>query len=242
MSVLALHQSLLVGGGTTTDPNYANVSLLLHMDGSDGSTTFTDNSPSPRTMTANGNAQIDTTQFKFGGASGLFDGAGDYLSTPSNAVFNMGSGSFTIEGWIRFSSAGTRGVIAAQINSAGANSSISFWVERTAADKVRGFCVAGSSVFGDIVGSTTMSTDTWHHFAYVRDGNDFDIYLDGISDATTVVGASAVNSSANALGVGRAGEFDGIYLNGWLDDLRITKGVARYTANFTPPSTAFPNS
>ena len=78
---------------------------LLHMDGSDGSTTFTDESGT--TWTANGNAQIDTAQSKFGGASGLFDGASDYLQTPYTADHNTGTGDFTIDQWIRFNSVAT---------------------------------------------------------------------------------------------------------------------------------------
>lgn len=76
--------------------------LLLHCDGTDGSTTFSDNGVTGHTVTANGNAQIDTAQSKFGNASGLFDGTGDYLTIPDHADWNFGTGNFTIDAWIRF--------------------------------------------------------------------------------------------------------------------------------------------
>lgn len=227
--------------GPPKDPNYSSVSLLLHMDGTDGSTSFTDNSPSPRTMTVGGNAQVDTAQSKFGGASLLLDGSGDYLTTPANAVFNLGSGAFTIEGWIRFASGGVRGVIVGQADAGGADASLSFYVERTASNQIRGVCFASGTPFGSVTGTTTLAVDTWYHFAYVRSGNNFNIYLNGVSDASTVTSSSSVSSSAYNLSVGRLGAFNGLYLNGWLDDLRITKGVARYTGTFPVPTAAFPN-
>ena len=78
------------------DPHYANVSLLLHGDGADNGTVFTDNSHSPKTVTAYGNAKTSTAQSKFGGSSIFFDGNGDYLVSPSNSAFQFGTGDFTI--------------------------------------------------------------------------------------------------------------------------------------------------
>jgi hypothetical protein len=79
--------------------------VLLHMNGSDASTTFTDNAFGGlgHTWTANGNAQIDTAQSKFGGASGLFDGNGDYISTPDSDDFFFSAGDFTFDTWVRLS-------------------------------------------------------------------------------------------------------------------------------------------
>jgi hypothetical protein len=78
------------------DPNYASVSLLLHMDGTNGSTVFTDLSPVPKVVTRFGDAQISTAQSKFGGSSAYFDGTGDYLTVASSADFGFGTGDFTI--------------------------------------------------------------------------------------------------------------------------------------------------
>jgi len=91
------------GEGVGTDPatigdaNFADVSLLLHGDGTSGSTTFTDSSSNAVVVTANGNAQIDTAIKKFGTGSIQFDGTGDYLTTSTNSAFGYGAGDFTIE-------------------------------------------------------------------------------------------------------------------------------------------------
>ena len=82
------------------DASYSSVSLLLHGNGINGSTTITDNSPSPKTVTAVGNAQISTAQSKFGGGSIAFDGTGDYLTTPNNSDYQFGTSDFTVECWI----------------------------------------------------------------------------------------------------------------------------------------------
>ena len=83
------------------DPFFNKVSLLLPMTGSNGSTTFSDDSPSPKTATANGNAQISTALEA--GGNGYFDGTGDYLSIPDHADFAFGSADFTVEFFINFS-------------------------------------------------------------------------------------------------------------------------------------------
>ncbi len=80
--------------------------LLLHMDGTDGATTFPDSSPSARTVTVNGNAQVDTAQSVFGGASALFDGTGDFLTVPEAADFDIATGDFVIDFRWRTSSLG----------------------------------------------------------------------------------------------------------------------------------------
>lgn len=78
---------------------------LLHMNGVDGSTTFTDESG--KSWTAKGNAQIDTAGSRFGGASALFDGSGDYMELPDHEDFNVGSGDFTVDFWFRKNANGT---------------------------------------------------------------------------------------------------------------------------------------
>ena len=94
----------------TADPYYDNVSLLLHGDGTNGSTTIVDNSPSPKTMTALGNAQISTTESLFGGSSLYFDGSGnDAIQTLPGNDFVYGTGPFTLEAWIYYQGKGNGG-------------------------------------------------------------------------------------------------------------------------------------
>ena len=92
--------------------------------------------------------------------------------------------------------------------------------------------VGGSSQY------TTASADTWYHVAFVRDGNDWSLYLNGTLEGTrTGLSGSITSSSLGSLEIGRKYN-DTYYVDGYIDDLRITKGLARYTSNFTPPTSA----
>jgi hypothetical protein len=86
---------------TRVDPFSANVSLMLHFDGANGSTTFVDSSPNNFTVTRAGDAVISTAQSRFGGSSVVFDGDSDYLSAGFNDAFAFGTSDFTIEVWYR---------------------------------------------------------------------------------------------------------------------------------------------
>ena len=172
----------------TDDPYGANVSLLLHMDGSNGGTAFTDSSSSPSTLTANGNAQISTAQSKFGGASGLFDGTGDYVVIPSNSKFDFGSSDMTIEFWFRSTQStsnadllgrewgGTNvGGWVIQLNGNGSGPLTVYWADYST-----------SNVF--LQGSGSGHRDgNWHHLAWTKNGTVHTLWLDGasISSATT---------------------------------------------------------
>jgi len=224
---------------TPVDPQFGSVSLLLHGDGTNGSATITDSSPTPKTVTAAGNAQISTAQSKFGGASLLFDGNGDYLASASNAAFGMGTSNFTLEAWIRpnLITGFDRGIIefrntifgqldggAAFIQ--GSSAKLGFW------DGVTGYGLTG----------TVVSLNTWHHVAFVRLGNTLTAYLNGTQDFTA---SFTVNlGSARPLGIGgsNTNTLKGSSpFSGYIDEVRITKGIARYTTNFTPPTAPFPD-
>jgi hypothetical protein len=208
------------------DPNFSSVSLLLHMDGSNGSTTFTDSSSNALTVTANGNAQISTAQSKFGGASGLFDGNGDYLLVPADGTA-IGTGDFTIEGWIRTVAADGYRCIASLVPSSDDNSLYVYsntiiWYEG-----------------GIRCQSATFTNNTWYHIAATRSSGTVRVFLDGAVSGTTF--SSTANIGNNTTRIGTRGAANLEWFNGYIDDLRITKGVARYTANFTPPTAAFPD-
>lgn len=222
----------------TPDPDFASVSLLLHMDGSNGSTTFTDSSSNSLSVTANGNAQISTAQSKFGGASGYFDGSGDYIATGTDAALTFGSGSFTIEFWIR--PTGTQPTNPRIIGNLSANAFVAGdWV--LTQDLNYGFYVASYSGASPLVSLGSSATnDVWTHIAIVRDGNDFEMFKDGVSVSTNTWSGS-LDSGTRRFVVGSSGQTTEFW-KGYIDDLRITKGVARYTANFTPPTAAFPDA
>jgi hypothetical protein len=214
---------------TPTDPDFANVSLLLHMDGADESTTFTDSSSNALTVTANGGAEISTDESKFGGASGYFDGSST-LSAPSDAAVS-GEEDFTAEAWVYpFGDPVSTYVWLANDTYGGLSSPIA----------TNGTVLTGRSLIEDLGQTTTSVTfDDWNHIAITRTGVTGRIFING------VIGWEGTLDADYAAGVIRIGSDGGgsdFPFNGYIDDLRITKGVARYTANFTPPTAAFPDA
>ena len=224
------------GGGGSTDPNFANVSLLLHMDGTNGSTTFTDSSSNTVSITANGNAQITTSTFKFGTGSSTYDGTGDYLNTPSSSLFNFGTGSaFTVEAFIRVPNSFIRPIFSQRI----AGVFAPFEIQQNGSGYTWLLANAAVNNWASVASSSTglISTNTWYHIALVGDGTNVKFYHEG----TQILSASqpAWTSANRTMYIGGGG--DGVY-QGQIDEFRVTKGVARYTANFTPPTAPFPDS
>lgn len=226
-----------------TDPYWANVVSLLHFDGADASTTFTDQKG--KVWTPSGNAQIDTAQSKFGGASLWLDGAGDFVTTDDSPDFYLGNGDFTIEGFFNETAASTGSQIIGQ-HTTQSESNSSFRVST-----IGGKLYVRASVGGVAYGTNNPavhSMGVWHHFAFVRSASSLLLFFDGVEvGRDDRIGASSLNNSTMPVCIGATRTNSGVdatfpYFNGWIDDLRITKGVARYTANFTPPTAAFPNS
>jgi len=232
--------SLVAGaasGNAPIDPDLASVSLLLHMDGTNGSTTFTDSSSNAISVTANGNAQISTAQSKFGGASGLFDGSGDYALTASNSALGLGTGDFTIELWARFDSAvdGFGRIVQCGNIGTGGDWQLIRWSTTSPAEIV--FDVENST-YRLSSGSSTVPVNTWAHIAVTRAGSTVRMFIDGTQVAS---GGIPANLTKSVVAVG-ASDGGANSHSGYIDDLRITKGVARYTSAFTPPSAPFPDS
>lgn len=218
------------------DAYYESVKLLLHCNGTNGSTTFTDSELTPKTVVVNGNAQIATAQSKFGGASGYFDGTGDYLSLADNEDWTFGTGDFTVEAWVYL-----HGSWAAQgaIYSGRPDNTVqpSLFVGITADKKPR-FIAASStstSIF-DQTAASALNTGQWYHIAAVRSGTAFNLYVDGTSVASATSSASLYNPTTRVC-VG--GDSNANYFYGYIDDFRLTKGAARYTSAFTPPAAEF---
>ncbi len=210
--------------------NDSNTVSLLHMNGTDGSTTFTDNAAGgTHTWTAQGNAQIDTAQSKFGGASGLFDGTGDYVDTPDSDNWNFGSGDFTIDGWVRLNSLAAVNSIVSQYVSGGND-----WVLYTQGDGSVRFYAGGASIVDMTSVSSEVTTNTWYHLAVTRSGNNWKLFKNGTQIASS--GATgAMPDYASLLYIG-AYNPPAYFFDGSIDELRISKGIARWTANFTPPT------
>lgn len=221
------------------------VKVLLHFDGADASTTVTDaafGATETHTWTAAGNAQIDTAASKFGGASGLFDGTGDYWTTPDSVDFTLGGEDFTIDFWFNCNAAGgaVRRIAGQSDNSLTASAS-SFNIRRIAANTITAGVYVGSTEFS--VAGTTQFTDAlntgWHHLAFTRDGSVLRLFIDGVQEGGNVAISGSVNDSANALSVGQTGEVTSAQWLGWVDEFRLSVGIARWTTTFTPPTAPY---
>lgn len=217
----------------------ANVALLLHMDGVDASTSFPDNSTNQHTVTAVGNAQVDTAQSKFGGASGLFDGTGDYLSVPAHSSFDLGTGAFTVEFWVRFNATTANQALVSTPGyyTVGKNGN---WLIRadTGLSSITWVSYDGQSNSAVVTGTVALSTATWYHVAVVRNGSTITIYVDGVSKGSGTDSKGLSDGSDGGLRIAGGNSYNN-ELNGWMDDLRLSD-VARYTTNFTPPTSAHP--
>lgn len=190
----------------------------------------------PVTLTANGNAQVDTAQSKFGGASALFDGSGDYIQIGSGQYFPAGD-DFTIECFFRIATGAQFQGIMALGNARGASSQeFALYVENVAGS----YYMRVAYNFGAVLALTSgadISVGTWHHVAVSRAGDVYRLFVDGVLKETET--DSGLNIGVSG-GVGKIGSFsDGtLVLNGHVDEIRISN-IARYTSGFTPTTSAF---
>lgn len=218
-----------------------NVKLLLHMEGLAGSTTFTDSSVTQKVVTATGNAAITTTQYRIGTSSATFDGSGDSLTIPDSPDFNLGTGDFTIEMWIRPTSLASNQDVLAHRNTADTNN---FYYIRVLATtgQIQVYAKTANVVITDITSVAGVSINTWANIAVVRASGVTKIYINGAnSDTVTTNAATAWPDVAYPFVIGASDNASG-WFTGQIDELRLTKGVARYTASFTPINARFYDS
>lgn len=236
------------GGAPATDPHFASTVLLLSCDGSNGSTTFTDESAAARgNAGVLGNAQVSTSIVKFGSGSLRLDGNIDGINYADSADWLL-SGDFTMETWAYFDSASieTTQTMFSQWTTTGNQRSWSFQYSGAGATNTLNFLGsnAGSAVNLNVSHNWTPTHSTWYMLCAERSGNDFRIYIDGAMVAKTTTAFTFHNSSAGF----RAGYLDsgGVtqFLHGNMDEMRITNGVARYASDggYSVPSSAFPRS
>jgi len=223
-----------MGAAGERDPNFASVELLLHGDGTNGSTTITDSSSNSVVVTANGNAQIDTAVKKFGTGSIEFDGTGDYLLINGSTYPLDLSGDFTVEFFVRHTN-----VAAAQkyITLGPSGGAISTLMLIDVSTNFRLFIDGSSRLLGSAGGPTI---NTWYHIAVVRNGTSIKYFLDG-NEELNYTQSTPKDYSLNytyPIGINQGLTIQSLY--GYLDEFRIST-VARYTSNFTPPTAPFPN-
>lgn len=232
-------RNLIIGGGKA--PGTALTKLLLHFNGSDGDTTTVDSSFSPKTMTAFGAAKLSATQVKFGSTStrivnDTINGNGWY--TPMHGDFDFGTGDFTIDCWVRIQFVKTLNIFYMHYGSSG-NDDCRFAV--TGGTSFQFYYYVASSMKCNFSAVWNPTVNVWHHIAFVRSGNTPYFFLNGSSLAVTTYTAFDAGrplTPNQELGIGDHRNYRGSF-TGYIDELRVSKGIARWTANFTPPTSEY---
>jgi len=207
---------------TTPITNDGNTSLLLNFTNA----AIIDNT-AKNVLETVGNAQISTTQSKFGGGSLYFDGSGDYLVSAAGNTYISGTENFTIEGWLNLNSISSTQTIV----SGNTNNSL-FLRYGQGYTVTQGLNIGRQSVADAEYCAFTFTTGTWYHIAVCRSNGVIYFFVNGTQQTTQGSGVASYSFPVTA--TYNVGYFGVEPLNGYLDDLRITKGIARYTSNFTP--------
>jgi hypothetical protein len=220
------------------DPMWESVACMLHCNGTDASTTITD-SRYLSTWTCSGDAKLATAQKQFGSASIVFDGTGDYVSASSNSLFAFG-GDFTIECWLYVNAsvaAWARVIENEQYNVTG-GWHISFNGSDSGGSRRLGFQVGLNGGGGSRIDSNAaFPTAAWTHYAVTRSGSTIRTFVGGTKQTATLTDSQAFTATAMRLGsvLGTPGN----YYWGYIDEVRLTKGFARWTDTFTPAAAEY---
>ncbi|HET7155702.1 MAG TPA: LamG domain-containing protein [Hyphomicrobiaceae bacterium] len=226
--------------GASGDPYFANVVLLLHADGSNGSTTFTDSSSYARTITGLGNAQISTAQSVFGGSSIYLDGSGDALSVPHAASLEAGWQDFCFEARVRLDDlASYYALFSKRATDSGSSGEWQAFFNLLTGGWTMGFNTAGTSYPG-ADSSVSAAANTWAALCIERSGTTARMMVNGAVVATATVTGALLTSAANLI-IGAAGNDLGAPWKGYIDELRYTIGAARYGGAYTVASAPFPD-
>lgn len=227
---------------TNPDPYFYSTSLLLHFDGAHNSTSIVDSSYLTKSSTAQGDAKISIARNKFGGSSMYFDGNGDYITAPNHPGFDFGNEDFTIEYWEYRTDSGNGRPVMCRVNTdQGYNP---FLIGYSSNNRNYAyFCQDPSYDNWNIANQLDMgaiSLNSWVHYAVVRQGNTIRTYQNGNQIATTT-SSDRVVDGYGPLNIGRYNNNG--YYQGYLDDIRITRGVCRYPDGtaFTPATLPFSN-
>lgn len=212
--------SIVVG-----DPYFKYTTLLIRNDNS--STSFAkDASSNNFEISVAGDVKGSGMSPALTGWSNYFDGTGDYLSLASNAAFGFDGTSFTVEAWVNFFSASGQRCIATNYQSSTSGWAIQLF------NGVIGVNLSGDGF--DITGTTTIVANKWYHIALSGSAGSVKLFVNGVQEGSTYTGAMTTNSTSSLL-IGQIAS--SAYLQGFISNLRIVKGNALYTANFTPSAT-----
>lgn len=236
MSLLLLGSGNAGGGGGGSP---ASVKLLAGFNGTDGATAFNDESGAAHgAATFHGNAQLDTAQKVFGTASLLCDGSGDGVQWPDHDDWHFANGLFTVEARVRFANTTGQQAIVGQYN--GGVPAVSWLLLKFATGELA-FGVSTDGVgwtATQLSSAWSPSIDTWYAVACDFDGTTYRLYIDGAVVNTNTTVRNLANTTSG-LSIGMTGD-TGNSLNGWIDEVRVTKGDAWYAGAYTPAVAEFP--
>lgn len=220
-------------GGGTADPPFSTVSLLLGFDGS-----FADESAHGHVPSVT-DASISTTDLRYGSGGGSFPNDGSLVSFPDHAAFRF-DGDFTVECWVYPVTLGKARRLFQQAAGDGVNNA---WFAQVSYNAVTSLTLySDGSTFSTLVSSQTVTVGQWNHLAWSREGSAVRAFVNGQLDPNGMTFAGPLTDAAAPVYVGGNTAAQGNGLNGFLDEVRLTKGVAIYTQSFAPPAGKFPRS
>ena len=222
------------GATTVGDVHFPKVKLLLPFDGSNGATSTTDSSNTNNSVTFVGTAQLSTAQSKFGGSSLLLDGNSDYVYVSNSDLGTTSTESFTIEFWTYLVDANDGNQVNWYSDYNGSSNGISF--EKNSSNVLK----VWNGDNARITGTTTISSGQWYHMALSGTSGSYKLFLNGTQEGSTSSDGFTGGSTIKYIGCFYWAGLGGAVrlVNGYIEDFRITRGEARYTSNFTPPTSA----
>ncbi|MFZ2777676.1 MAG: FISUMP domain-containing protein, partial [Candidatus Moraniibacteriota bacterium] len=219
--------------GMNPDDSYTK--LLLHADGSGNS--FVDSSASSKTVTAYGDTTQSVTQSEFGGKSAYFDGNGDYLNSPSSGDFAFGTGDFTIDAWVYWAGTSTPYQNIVGSSSTGFTGNASYF--RVWGAGVTTYTshigIGHPGIDPELYSTNAIPANAWTHVAVVRSSGNLYLFINGVLNGSKSNSTTNYDFSDNGTTIGSS-PWDGSdgWYSGYMDEVRISKGIARWTSNFTP--------
>jgi len=230
--------SALIGCLGSHDPYFSYVTALLHMNGSNGGTTFPD--IKGHIFTAVGSAITSTTIYKFNGSSALFSGASSSIISSSNVDWDFGSGDFTLECWV-YSTGSATSAILSRVSTAATYGAFEIYSTGNNIGVLMSLAASGWDL--NLLSSGSQFTqNVFHHLAICRNVTNVFCWLDGVSLLTgSGFSGSLYSGGSKPLTIGGTGDGTTPFA-GNIAEVRVTKGIARYITAFTPPTSPFPNS
>lgn len=230
---------------TTPDPYFGSVKLLMGFEGPNNSTTtgMDDESGAVHGVASGATSFscVDSTHHKFGSSCLRLSGNSIWFADSGDWV--LGSGHFTVETFVYPLSSNSQYFFVCQF---GANAPNLGWVLYVNASNHLGWNVSttGTNNLNDLIGTTALTANTWHHICVDYDGTKYRLYLDGVMEASSTTARNIYHPTGQNLGIGANSNSSSWWFPGYMDEIRITKGVARYASDsgFTVPTAAFPRS